>query len=157
MGPRLKFSLWLAALFAAIVAVVAAVGALMSAGLGPGDRQVLGRVLEERGPLLAFLALIVFIACGGVLRWLFARFVAPLRALAEQTVIVASANIEHRVAAAGGPEAAELARAINRLGDAYRAQHGDMDARVAESSARLEEERNRLAALMSELSEGVLV
>jgi DNA polymerase-3 subunit epsilon len=32
-----------------------------------------------------------------------------------------------------------------------------MEARIAESNARLEEERNRLAALMSELSEGVLV
>jgi DNA polymerase-3 subunit epsilon len=92
-----------------------------------------------------------------VLRWLFARFVAPLGALAEQTVIVASANIEHRVAVEGSAEARELARAINRLGDAYRAQHGDMDARVAEAGARLEEERNRLAALMSELSEGVIV
>jgi DNA polymerase-3 subunit epsilon len=156
MGPRLKFSLWLAALFGAVAAVVAGVGVLMFAGLAPADQRVLGRVLEQRGPLLAFIALVVFIGCGGLLRWLFARFVAPLRALAEQAVIVASANIEHRVTASG-PEAAELARAINRLGDAYRAQHGDMEARIAESSSRLEEERNRLAALMSELSEGVLV
>src|SRR5688572_15190784 len=156
MGPRLKFSLWLAALFGAVAAVVATVGVLVSAGLEPADQQVLARVLEERGPLLAFIALIVFIACAGVLRWLFARFVAPLRTLAEQALIVASANIEHRVTASG-PEAAELARAVNRLGDAFRAQHGDMDARIGESSARLEEERNRLAALMSELSEGVLV
>jgi DNA polymerase-3 subunit epsilon len=157
MGPRLKFSLWLAALFGAVAAVVAAVGTLFFAGLAPRDRQVFARALEEEGPLLAFIALIVFIACAGLLRWLFARFVLPLRALAEQTVLVASANVEHRVVAQGGPETAELARAINRLGDAYRVQHGDMDARVAESNARLEEERNRLAALMSELSEGVLV
>ena len=100
MGPRLKFSLWLAALFGAVAAVVAAVGLLMSAGLEPGDRRVFARVLEDRGPLLAFIALLVFIACAALLRWLFAHFVEPLRALAEQTVIVATANIEHRVAAA---------------------------------------------------------
>jgi len=158
MSPRWKFALWLAALFGAAVALVAAVGVLLAAGLAPADQRVIARVLEDRGPLLAFVALIVLIACAGVLRWLFARFVSPLRGLAEQTVIVASANIEHRVAAeGGGPEAAQLARAINRLGDAFRAQHGDMDARIGESNARLEEERNRLAALMSELSEGVLV
>ena len=154
---RLKFALWLASVFAALVALAVTVASLVYAGLAAGDQEVLRRVLEERGPLLGFLALIVLIACGGMLRWLFGRFVAPLRALAEQAVIVASANREHRVAAEGGPEAADLARAINRLGDAYRAQHSDMDARVAESNARLEEERNRLAALMSELSEGVLV
>src|SRR5688572_14981101 len=154
----LKFAFWLAALFGAAVALVAAVGVLLVAGLAPADRVVIARVLEGRGPLLAFVALIVLIACVGVLRWLFARFVSPLRGLAEQTLIVASANVEHRMAAdGGGPEVAQLARAINRLGDAFRAQHGDMDARIGESSARLEEERNRLAALMSELSEGVLV
>jgi DNA polymerase-3 subunit epsilon len=157
MGLRLKFALWLAALFGSAVALVVAVDWLLAAGLPPEDQKVLARILEERGPLLAFVALIVLIGCAGLLRWLFARFVAPLRGIAEQTVIVATANVEHRVTAEAGPEAAELARAINRLGDAYRAQHGDMDARIAEASARLEEERNRLAALMSELSEGVLV
>ena len=45
----------------------------MAAGLAPADRQVFARVLEDRGPLLAFVALIVLIACAGVLRWLFAR------------------------------------------------------------------------------------
>ena len=157
MSGRLKFALWLGAFFTPIVALVVAVGGLLAAGLGEEDQNVLRRILEERGPLLGFVALIVLLACGGVLRWLFERFVSPLRALAEQTGIVASANLEHRVSAAGGAETAELAAAINRLGDAYRGQHGDMQARVTESNARLEEERNRLAALMSELSEGVLL
>jgi DNA polymerase-3 subunit epsilon len=113
-------------------------------------------VLDQHASLLGFLALLVLIASVGVLRWLFARFVAPQRGLAEQAVIVATANRDHRVAVEAGPEAAEVARAINRLGDAYRAEHGEREERVAESGARLEEERNRLAALMSELSEGVI-
>ena len=157
MKPGPKFALWLAAFFAAAVALVVLVAALVAAGLPAADQAVLARVLDERGPLLGFLALIMLFACAGILKWLFARFVSPLRALAEQTRIITAANLEHRVAAAGGPEAAEVAAAINRLGDAYRAQHGDMEARIAESNARLEEERNRLAALMSELSEGVLL
>jgi len=157
MKGRLKFALWLGAFFGAIVALVAAIAGLVAAGLEEHEQRVLRHVLEERGPLLGFVALIAFFACGGILRWLFGRFVTPLRALAEQTRIVASANLEHRVSAAGGSETAELAAAINRLGDAYRSQNGDMEARIAESNSRLEEERNRLAALMSELSEGVLL
>ena len=157
MKRHLKFALWLGAFFGAIMALFATVAGLLVAGIEAGEQSVMRHVLEERGPLLGFVALIVFFACGGILRWLFARFVTPLRALAEQTRIVASANLEHRVSAAGGPETAELAASINRLGDAYRSQHSDMEARIAESSSRLEEERNRLAALMSELSEGVLL
>jgi DNA polymerase III subunit epsilon len=155
--PHVKFALWLGVFFGAIVALFATVAALLVAGIEAGEQSVMRHVLEERGPLLGFVALIVFLACGGILHWLFGRFVTPLRALAEQTRIVASANLAHRVSAAGGPETAELAAAINRLGDAYRGQHSDMEARIAESGARLEEERNRLAALMSELSEGVLL
>jgi DNA polymerase-3 subunit epsilon len=157
MSPRLRFALWLGAFFGAIVVLLATVGGLLAAGLGEDEQRVLRHILQERGPLLGFLALIVFFACGGILHWLRGRFVAPLQALAEQTRIVASANLEHRVAAAGGAGTAQLAAAINRLGDAYRGQHGDMEARIAESNARLGEERNRLAALMSELSEGVLL
>ncbi|MEO5676240.1 MAG: exonuclease domain-containing protein [Usitatibacter sp.] len=157
MKGRIKFALWLGTFFAAIVTLVATVAALVAAGLGDEDERVLRRILGDRAPLLAFLALIVFLACAAVLRWVFGRFVTPLRALADQTRIVASANLEHRVSVEGGPETAGLGAAINRLGDAYRGQHGDMEARIAESNARLEEERNRLAALMSELSEGVLL
>lgn len=157
MSIRLRFVLWLGAFFGVIVALAAAIAALVAAGQAEEDLQVLRRVLDDRGPLLGFLALIVFIACGGVLRALHARFVAPLRGLAEQTRLVASANREHRVAASGSADVAALAAAINRLGDSYRGQHRDMEERIADSSARLEEERNRLAALMSELSEGVLL
>ncbi|MGB5079241.1 MAG: exonuclease domain-containing protein, partial [Burkholderiales bacterium] len=46
---------------------------------------------------------------------------------------------------------------IDRLAAEKRRLRGESDARVRESLARLEEERNRLAALMSELVEGVLV
>ena len=157
MKGEVKFALWLGVFFGTIVALIAAVAGLVAAGLAEEEQRVLWRVLDERAQLLAFVALILFFACGGILRWLAARFVTPLRALAEQARIVASANLEHRVAVAGGPEIAELAAAINRLGDAYRGQHLDMAARIAESNSRLEEERNRLAALMSELSEGVLL
>ena len=157
MKGEVKFALWLGVFFGTVVALIAAVAGLVAAGLAQEEQRVLWQVLDERAQLLAFVALILLFACGGILHWLAARLVTPLRALAEQTRIVASANLEHRVAVAGGPEITELAVAINRLGDAYRGQHLDMAARIAESNARLEEERNRLAALMSELSEGVLL
>ena len=157
MSPRLRFGAWLGALFGAAAGLVALVLALLGAGLPAEQGEAFAAILEARGPLLGFLALLLLIACAGLVRWLHGRYVAPLRALADQAVVVATANSEHRVAAAGAPEAAELARAINRLGDAYRADHGDLEARSAEANARLGEERNRLAALMSELSEGVIV
>ena len=51
----------------------------------------------------------------------------------------------------------ELAAVINQLADGYRRLERDLDAKSADARARVEEERNRFAALMSELSEGVVV
>ncbi len=64
---------------------------------------------------------------------------------------------EHKVVSTGGPEMGELAAAINQLADGYRRLERDLDAKSADARARVEEERNRFAALMSELSEGVVV
>ena len=157
MKDRGRFALWLAAGFAAVAVPLVAAAGLLLAIAAADDRAVLARVLDERAPLIAFLAFIALAFWGSLLAWLVRRYVAPLRELAAQTRIVATANPAHRVSAAGGAEAAQLAAAINQLGDAYRRQDAETEARMAESQARLAEERNRLAALMSELAEGVLV
>ena len=101
--------------------------------------------------------IILLFVCAGVLRWVFRRYPEAARQLAEQTRVLLAASPEHKVAAAGGPEMVELAAAINQLADGYHRLERDLDARSADARARVEEERNRFAALMSELSEGVVV
>jgi DNA polymerase-3 subunit epsilon len=157
MNHRLKFSIWLTLLFGGIIAFVAATAALMAAGLPEGEYRILLRILGEREQMLLFFAALLLIACAGTLAWLFRNYVTSVRALAEQTRIVLGANPEHRVRARGGAELVDLAAAINRLADAHQQLQQDVEARIGASSARLAEERNRLAALMSELSEGVLL
>lgn len=157
MTAKRKFLLWLAVFFAGVVAVVAVVGFLMTTGLPEEERQVLRQVLDRRGVLLAYLALILVLVCAVILRWLFAAYMDAARRLAEQTRTLLSPDSSPRLATEGGSELVELAAAINMLGDAYRDGHRDLEARIAEAGVRLEEERNRLAALMSELSEGVLL
>jgi DNA polymerase-3 subunit epsilon len=157
MTARRKFAALVAVLFAAVLAVPAAAFALLLAGLAPGDAAVLERVLESRAPVLVFLAFALLFACGGAVKWLFAEYATAARALAEQTRLITAANAEWTVTTDGASELAELASAVNGLADAYRRQRRDNEAHAAEARSRLEEERNRLAALMSELTQGVLV
>ena len=157
MNLRLKFSIWLAVFFAGVVAVVAATGALMAAGVPADEYRILLHIVEERAQTLVFAAVLLLFVCAGVLGWLFRNYVTAVRVLAEQTRIVFTANPEHRVSARGGAELVDLAAAINRLAEAYHRLQNDLETRIGASNARLEEERNRLAALMSELSEGVLL
>jgi DNA polymerase III subunit epsilon len=142
MHGRLKFAAWLAALYGGGLALVAAT-------------VVLVETLEQRAPTLVFVAALLLAACGGIVAWLFKRYVTAPRALAEQTRVVLT-NPAYRVDA-GSPELNALAAEINRLAVAYHSAQNDMEVKIAESGSRLEEERNRLAALMSDLSQAVLL
>ena len=157
MNARAKFSIWFAVFYFGVVAVVVATGVMFAAGVPDADARVLLRLLEERAQMLAFVAMLLLFLCAGVLHWLFRNYLTAVRSLAEQTRIVSATNPEHRVDTDGGSELVDLAASINRLADAYRRQKIDLETRAGLSNARLEEERNRLAALMSELSEGVLL
>ena len=157
MNARLKFSIWLAAAYAGIVALVAAIGVMAAAGLPDEDHRVLLRIIDERAQMLAFVAMLLLFLCAGVIGWLFKNYLTAARSLAEQTRIVFATNPEHRIESRGGSELVDLAASINRLADAFRRQKIDLETGAGRANSRLEEERNRLAALMSELAEGVLL
>jgi DNA polymerase-3 subunit epsilon len=129
----------------------------LAAGLPDEDSRVLQRIIVGQAPMLGLIAVLLLFGCAGVVGWLFRNYVRAARSLAEQTRIVFASNPGHRVLASGGSELVDLAAAINRLAEAYRRLQGELETRAGVSNARLEEERNRLAALMSELSEGVLL
>jgi DNA polymerase III subunit epsilon len=155
MRARLKFAVWLAALYGGVLATAVALAVVLAAGMPVDDQAVLSRMLDERAPVLGFIGALLLAVCGAIVAWLFKRYVTAPRALAEQTRVVL-ANPEYRVDA-GAPELSTLAAEINRLAGAYHSVHSDMEAKIADSGSRLEEERNRLAALMSDLSQGVLL
>lgn len=157
MKPRRKFLVWTAIAWLALLALGAALAFALAAGLPEANREALGRVLSEGAPLLAFAALILLFVCGGVVKWLFDEYVVAIHALAEQTGVVLGANESLPVSTEGAREVAEAAAAVNRLAGAHRELRRELERRVKEAGAKLEEERNRLAALVSDLSEGVLV
>ncbi|HSA88518.1 MAG TPA: exonuclease domain-containing protein [Burkholderiales bacterium] len=152
-----KLALWVAILFAGGAAVPFATGLAVLAVLPAAEHDVVMRVLAERMPLVVFGAMALLALAAVVARWFFAAYVAPVATLAERTRAARSAQAAARVASEGGAELAQLAREIERMAADMRRLRADADARVRESRADLEEERNRLAALMSELVEGVLV
>jgi DNA polymerase-3 subunit epsilon len=108
-------------------------------------------------PVVVFGAALLTAFAGMAASWLFRRYPHAARQLAEQSRGLLAAEKGFRVGTAGAPAMAELATAINQLADAYHRVEHDLELRSAETRARVEEERDRFAALMSELSQGVLV
>ncbi|MCS7100306.1 MAG: cell wall metabolism sensor histidine kinase WalK, partial [Burkholderiaceae bacterium] len=149
---------WIAAGCAAALALLAAAVAVVAVALSEEERATLAAVLaSERAPLLAYGVAVLLVIAGAAAHGLFRRYPLAARRLAEEARVLLAANPDHRVQAAGGPALQELAGVINQLAARYRQTERELDARSAEARARVEEERDRFAALMSELSEGVLV
>jgi DNA polymerase-3 subunit epsilon len=151
------FWAWLAVFYAGILAVIGAFAMVAGAGIDEAQRPAIRDMLAEAAPALVYVSIILLFICAGVLRWVFRRYPQAAHQLADQTRVLIAANPEHKVASTGGPEMVELAAVINQFADGYHRLERDLDAKSADARARVEEERNRFAALMSELSEGVVV
>jgi DNA polymerase-3 subunit epsilon len=153
VSARLKFALLAGALFLYVLAALVALAAAVSSDLRPLERDVLDRVLRREASLAIFMGLLFLLGLGFLISLFFKQYVVAPRRLAREAELIATANPSHRVEAGGPAEVAALAGAINELAD--RAE--GVREQIAAARADLEEERNRLAALMSELSVAVIV
>ena len=137
-----------------LLAVVAATAALMLAGEADGSGG--GRTPEERIVALVVLTLAACaVSCWMIFR-LYALYVsAPLRMAEELAATLAHGSL--RVSTHGAGELQVLGQAANQLLALHEARENDVAERVREARASLEEERSRLAALMADLSQSVVV
>ncbi len=157
MKPWRGVWLWILAACVGVFVVLATGAFLLYLAAGAEYRPVLGTLASDSAPMLAFGTTILLVVASMAAHWLFRRYALAARQLAEQSRSLLAAERGFRVAAADAPELADVASAINQLADAYHRVEHDLDQRSAEARARVEEERDRFAALMSELSQGVLV
>lgn len=157
MSARARFAFWLALL---TLLVYACVGVFAAAGwfsLGADERAQLRALAGAAAVPLVAVALLLPVALGGLLRWWIAAYPEAAQRMAEEVALIHTVNRAHRVSLAGGPEMRLLGAAINALAEAHARLDSQVQARVDDAHQRLAEEKNRLAALMSELVNSVLV
>lgn len=157
MFERHRASLAIAAACLLVAFGMTLVGAALWADLGASERETLAQILPQRLGLVVMITLVLCAAAGALVHVLFGRRIARLARLVEDVRVMLRANRERRLAADGPPELAALARAVNELADERDALRRDVEHQIVEAKASLEEERNRLAALMSELQQSVVV
>ena len=150
----------LAALLPGVVlaAMLAVVAGVLAATLSPAERSALWALLESRIALVFMLWLVAAIAAGTVCRSAWLRFGAAPGRLAEDLQVLLATDAQRELKADEGSAGSRaLAGAVNALVQQRDALRADMAMRVAEASRAVEQERNRLAALMAELTQSVVV
>ena len=121
------------------------------------ERQLLTELLVSRLPVGTLMTMTGFAFGALVLHRLFKQYVEGLLRMAETLRLMRTANRDFRVTVDGPPEVRQLAQAANELAQQRDELMRDVDTQVARAKASVEEEKNRLAALMSELALAVVV
>jgi len=121
------------------------------------ERELLGQLLLSRLPIGVMMTIFGFAFGVAVLNKLFKQYVNGLMRMSETLRLMLGANRDFRVTPEGPPEVQQLARAANDLAQQRDALMDDVEAQIAAAKASVEEEKNRLAALMSELAQAVVV
>lgn len=153
--PRL---LWAIGLSGAVMALwLVLVAAMVWATLSAPERAAVGGVLGERVALVfgAWLAGLAVVAW--VLRTLHARYVGAPDRLLDQVRVVLAARTPQPLQLPGTREIQALAGAVNELAAQRDRLRADIAAQVLQASASVQQEKDRLAALMAELQQSVLV
>lgn len=157
MSDRARIAVALLAAWGLVMSSIAAVLFLIGADLVGEQREVLLTILRERAAYVIVVSLILIAPMVVILKLLFDRYVAAPRRLADDLRIMATANPAHRSIPAGAAEIRQLGEAVNAFADAYGTLRRDVERQVRAANARIEVEKNRLAALMSELSQSVVM
>ena len=157
MKAKLRFILAACVLGLLMTGPFALTALLLFADAKDAERAAFAEFLLPRLPLGGLMTLFGFIAGLMLLRALFRQYVHGLLRMAESLRLMLGANRNFRVAADGPPEVRELARAANDLAAQRDSLLNDVEEQIRRAKATVEEEKNRLAALMSELALGVVV
>ena len=138
--------------------LVLAGGGLAWAALSEAERSAVWPVISGRMPLLMMVALVVMAVAAAAVQPLYRRWVAAPARLQEQAQVLLSTDVQRTLSAPGAaPAVQNLARSLNELAAQRDQLKRDIAAEVAQASHGIAQERNRLAALMSELTQSVVV
>ena len=140
-----------------LLALLVLMGAAVWADLTAEEQARVGPVLSQRLELMGALFVLGFAGVAVAIRGIYLHFVVATGKVAEAVRLLASTDVERPVEPAGNRDLRAIVRAVNALAEQRRALREDVSVQIREARRSVEEERNRLAALMSELTQSVVV
>lgn len=159
-GPRrLDRRVWLALAAAAGVSLVWLALTLwwVALSLDTSTRQAVWTLAGDRLALVGLAWLLGMLGIAWALRRAFTSWVTPLGQLAEEARVLLRTDVVRELRPKGSPEARAIAGLINELVSQREALRRDIDSKVQETARHIEQEKSRLAALISELTQSVVV
>ena len=130
---------------------------LITSTLAPEQRALVAEQLAPRMALIGLTWVAGLFCIAATLRWLFRRYATAPARLLEQTQVLLAAPHAAPMNHQGTKETKALANAIFELATQRDTLRADVAAQIAQASQSVQQEKNRLAALMAELTQSVVV
>lgn len=132
-------------------------GGLIWLALEENERAAVAVAIGPRIALLFLMWAASLIAVWIIFGYLVRYFMTAPARLLENAQVLLGTDVKRSLVPDGSPENKKLTELINQLVEQREALREEMDQRVQEASRNTELEKNRLAALMSELTQSVVV
>jgi DNA polymerase-3 subunit epsilon len=157
MNARVRFWIAVVILLLLMTAPFLLTVSIVYSELPAAERAGFFATVDRWLPIGGLMTVVGFILGLQLLRALFDQYVRGLLAVAEKLRLMHEANRSFRVESDGPPEVRALTSAANALAEQRDELLADVEARVARAKAAVEEEKNRLAALVADLPQPVIV
>jgi len=157
MSPKGRQGLVILGASAVVLGVLVGAGVALWRDLGADERAVLEPILNPRLGLLIMIGLVGAGAAAVLMKSFAQDSIAAPALLADEVGLLVGTDSSRRLKPSGSPELQRIAEAVNSLADQRQSLQDDVESRIREARLSVEEERNRLAALMSELNQSVVV
>ena len=157
MSPKGRQGLVILGASAVVLGVLVGAGVAFWRDLGADERAVLEPILNPRLGLLIMIGLVGAGAAAVLMKSFAQDSIAAPALLADEVGLLVGTDSSRRLKPSGSPELQRIAEAVNSLADQRQSLQDDVESRIREARLSVEEERNRLAALMSELNQSVVV
>ena len=146
-----------ALVLAYVLAAGTGLGLLLLTTAAPEHRAALRAAFSAAAVPLVVLAVLALAGLAVLLLRGLGAVPAAVRRMAADVRVVLGANPGHRLDTSAPAELGELATVVNELAERRAAAEGDVAREVSAARAEVERERNRLAAVVSDLTVAVLV
>jgi DNA polymerase III subunit epsilon len=150
---------WFIAAFSTVLfsLIFFSLGYLFGAQLALENKAVTLQIVADNFFYFFIAILLALGGWGGCLVAVFNLYILPTRKIADEMLVIHSANPSYRIDIDAGKDFKRLAAMINEGADRYQSLKKTIDDKIRLSGEALEQEKNILASIISCLSEGVIV
>ena len=155
--PDRRVLLALAALAGVMLLWALASGALVWSTFEPAERELVGPLIGGRLALAGVVLLFVLMIAAVGINALYRQYIVAPARLLDDARIVLGTDVVRELTPLGSAENRALTEVVSGFAEQRAALRADIAQQVRDASRSIEQERSRLAALMSELRQSVVV